>query len=87
MWPEWLEVHAEHEERGLFFALQRGLFSEAMADAELRVIPFNENDWSDLVAGRETVFAAMVADRCPSCGLSSVLAETDRSVPLPNSSG
>jgi DNA polymerase-1 len=65
MWPDWLEVHAGHEERGLFFALQRGLFAGAMAEAELRGTPFNENEWPDLVASRETVFAAMVADLMP----------------------
>jgi hypothetical protein len=65
VWIDWLEVHVGREESGLFFALQRGQFAGAMAEAELRGIPFNMNEWPDLVASRETVFAAMVADLPP----------------------
>jgi hypothetical protein len=36
-----------------------------MAEAELRGIPFSMSDWADLVASRETVFAAMVANLPP----------------------
>jgi hypothetical protein len=65
VWADWLKVHDGHEERGFFFALQRGRFAGVMAEAELRGIPFSMSDWADLVASRETVFAAMVADLSP----------------------
>jgi hypothetical protein len=62
---QWLEIHAGHEEIALHHALRRGRYAAALADAELRGIPFHRQDWVTLRDGRETLFEAMVNDLAP----------------------
>jgi hypothetical protein len=62
---DWLNIHVGEEERALYFALRRGRFAAAMAEAELRGIPFDLSEWTALQAGRETLFTAMVNDLKP----------------------
>jgi hypothetical protein len=57
----WLELHRADPQRALYFALQRGELAGALAQAELRGIPFSP-DWHILQDSREAIFCAMVEE-------------------------
>jgi hypothetical protein len=61
---EWLRMHQKIPQRALFFALQRGELAGALAQAELRGIPFS-NDWPILKDSREAIFVSMVEELSP----------------------
>ena len=62
---EWLDLQVGREEWALHHALRRGLFAGTLAEAELRGIPFNMNDWRDLNGARDTIYSAMVDELPP----------------------